>query len=117
MSVSGFNPTQTVAWQALNRMAAGAGQIDIKSLLSKDELRVKNYSIACGGLYLDYSKNLVTDDIVEGLLALVEASPLKQQRQAMFRGDIINASEQRPALHPALRLSVQAVAETGLEAL
>jgi glucose-6-phosphate isomerase len=117
MSVSGFNPTQTVAWQALNRMAAGAGQIDIKSLLSKDELRVKNYSIACGGLYLDYSKNLVTDDIVQGLLALVEASPLKQQRQAMFRGDIINASEQRPALHPALRLSVQAVAETGLEAL
>ena len=107
MNVSAFNPTQTSPWQALKKMAAGIEGVAIKSLLDKDPSRVKNYSISCGGVYLDYSKNLVTDDIVAALLALADASPLIQQRQAMFRGDIINNSEQRPVLHSAVRFTDQ----------
>ena len=72
-------------------------------LFSADPNRVDNYSLTQGGLYLDYSKNLVADNSKQALLDLATASGLKQRIEAMFSGDKINTTEDRAVLHTALR--------------
>ena len=113
MSDITYNPSATPAWQALNKLAAGINEVRILNLLSDSE-RVGQYSLSTCGISLDYSKNLVTDEVLGSLFDLARQSPLETHRAAMFAGEKINTTEQRPVLHAALRATESDLEADGL---
>ncbi len=96
-----YDVTTSRQWRRLKDLAARAAATDFNTLL--DAGRAERYRLEAAGLYLDYSRNLVTDETLALLVQLAEESPLAAHREAMFRGEAINTSEQRPVLHTALR--------------
>ena len=94
---------QTSSWQTLASLFEAQKNQHITSLFSKDNQRVKKYSLHAAGLFLDYSKNLVNDETIKKLLALTDEVSLKQQINKMFAGDDMNPSEHKPVLHTAMR--------------
>ncbi len=75
----------------------------MRDLFAKDPGRFERFSLALGDFLLDYSKNRITDETARLLLALARAADVERWRDRMFRGDAINASEDRAVLHTALR--------------
>jgi glucose-6-phosphate isomerase len=92
------------AWQALERNHAEIGQQHLRELFATDPTRGERLTAEAEGLYLDYSKNRVTDETMRLLVELAEESGLAQRRDAMFAGEHINVSEDRAVLHVALRM-------------
>jgi glucose-6-phosphate isomerase len=92
------------AWKALERHYEEVGGLHLRDLFAADPDRGERLVAEAAGLYLDYSKNRVTDDTIHLLLQLARESGLAEHRDAMFRGDRINASEDRSVLHVALRM-------------
>ena len=92
-------------WQALVAHRAEVGERHLRDLFAEDPGRGERLVVEAAGLYLDYSKNRVTDETMRRLVALATACGLSERIAAMFRGDAINATEQRPALHVALRMA------------
>jgi glucose-6-phosphate isomerase len=92
------------AWQALERHHAEIGDIHLRDLFAQDPGRGERLTAEAAGLYLDYSKNRITDETIRLLVELAEESGMPQRRAAMFRGDHINVSEDRAVLHVALRM-------------
>jgi len=91
------------AWKALAaHQAAIAGQ-SLKQLFAADPARGQKLAVEAAGIYVDYSKNRVTDETIRLLIQLAEESGLREHIDAMFRGDKINVSENRAVLHVALR--------------
>lgn len=103
MTNSSSPPDTLPAWRTLETLAAGGKRLDLMSLFQKDPDRHRRFALSVDGLLLDYSKNLIDETIFSTLLALAEQSALEQQRAALFNGGLINHSEQRAALHTALR--------------
>lgn len=97
--------TDLPAWQALSAAAAEFHRpgCQLADLVQKDPHRFADYSLELDGLLLDYSKNFLTDDTVDKLIELANQRQLTDAIAAMFRGDAINNTEHRPALHIALR--------------
>jgi glucose-6-phosphate isomerase len=77
--------------------------LHLREIFADDPGRGERLTVEAAGVFLDYSKNRLTDETVRLLLALAEQSGLRERIDAMFRGEKINASEQRAALHVALR--------------
>jgi glucose-6-phosphate isomerase len=96
------------AWQALERNYAEIGQQHLRELFATDPARAERLRAEAEGIYLDYSKNRVTDETMRLLVELAEESGLPQRRDAMFAGEHINVSEDRAVLHVALRMPVTA---------
>jgi glucose-6-phosphate isomerase len=95
--------TQSPAWKALQAHHAEVAGLHLRELFAADPQRgTKLVAEACG-LYLDYSKNRVTDETLRLLVALAEERGLRGRIDAMFRGDKINITENRAVLHVALR--------------
>ncbi len=92
------------AWAALERHHGVVRDLHLGDLFAADPTRGERLVAEGGGLYLDYSKNRVTDETMALLLQLAEQSGLAERREAMFRGDRINVSENRSVLHVALRM-------------
>jgi glucose-6-phosphate isomerase len=92
------------AWQALNRHRAEIAGRDLRELFAADPGRGERLCAEAAGLYLDYSKNRVTDETMQLLVELAQESGVPERRAAMFRGEHINVSEDRPVLHVALRM-------------
>ncbi|GIF97193.1 glucose-6-phosphate isomerase [Catellatospora citrea] len=92
------------AWKALETHRAELGGRDLRELFAADPDRGERLTIEAAGLYLDYSKNLITDETLRLLVRLAEESGLAEHRDAMFRGEPINVSEHRSVLHVALRM-------------
>jgi glucose-6-phosphate isomerase len=92
------------AWQALERHHAEIGNTHLRDLFAQDPGRGERLTAEGPGLYLDYSKNRVTDETMRLLIELAEESGLAERRAAMFRGEHINVSENRAVLHVALRM-------------
>jgi glucose-6-phosphate isomerase len=92
------------AWQALTRHYDEIAGQHLRELFAGDPGRGERLTAEAAGLYLDYSKNRVTDETMRLLVALAEESGLAGRRDAMFRGEHINVSEDRPVLHVALRM-------------
>ena len=90
-------------WKALQKHAARIAPLYLRELFGKDSKRGVRMAAEGAGLYLDYSKNRVTDETIALLLKLAGACGLSERRDAMFRGDAINTTEQRAVLHVALR--------------
>jgi glucose-6-phosphate isomerase len=92
------------AWQALQRHHAEIGELHLRDLFAADPGRGERLTEEHVGIYLDYSKNRVTDETMRLLVELAEESGVPQRRDAMFSGEHINVSENRAVLHVALRL-------------
>ena len=91
------------AWKALEAHYKRARDLHLRELFTNDPTRGERMSAHGAGIYLDYSKNRITDHTLGLLLQLAEQSGLQSRIDAMFRGEKINTTEKRAALHVALR--------------
>jgi glucose-6-phosphate isomerase len=91
------------AWKELSSHSKDIKIQSLKSLFEFDPKRGSRMTAEAAGLFLDYSKNLVTDDTVALLIRLANECGLRERTEAMFRGDKINVTENRAVLHTALR--------------
>jgi len=92
------------AWRALERHHAEIAGRHLRELFAEDPGRGERLTAEAAGIYLDYSKNRVTDETMGLLIELAEESGVPERRDAMFRGEHVNVSEDRAALHVALRM-------------
>ncbi len=95
---------QRPAWKALERHQGELVGRHLRDMFAADPARAERFACEAAGLYLDYSKNRITEETVRLLVQLAEESGLRERIDAMFRGDHINVSEDRPVLHVALRM-------------
>jgi glucose-6-phosphate isomerase len=95
--------TKLKSWIALEAHARKIRDLHLKTLFSDDPQRGERMTAEAAGLFLDYSKNRVTDETIRLLIELAVESGLQQRIEAMFRGDKINITEKRAVLHVALR--------------
>jgi glucose-6-phosphate isomerase len=95
--------TQRAAWKALEAHYAKIRELHLRRLFAEDPKRGQRLTAEAVGIYLDYSKNRITDETVRLLLQLAEESGLRSRIDAMFRGEKINVTEKRAVLHVALR--------------
>lgn len=102
---------QTPEWAALGKHREQLGQTHLRELFAADEARGSGYTLQVGDLHLDYSKHLVTDETLALLRELAAATGVGVLRDAMFRGEKINTTEDRAVLHTALRAPRDAVIE------
>jgi glucose-6-phosphate isomerase len=91
------------AWTLLEKHYQKLKGVDLRQIFADDRLRGERLAVEAAGVYLDYSKNRITDETLRLLLQLAEESKLRDRIDAMFRGDKINVSEDRAVLHVALR--------------
>ena len=101
--------TERPAWKALEAHYQQVRELHLRKLFGDDPGRGERMTAEAVGLYLDYSKNRLTDETLKLLLQLAEASGLRARIDAMFRGDKINVTENRAVLHVALRAPKGAV--------
>jgi glucose-6-phosphate isomerase len=95
--------TDRKAWKKLQTHYKKLREIHLRSLFADDPQRGERLTAEAAGIFLDYSKNRITDETVTLLLKLAEESGLRSRIDAMFRGDKINVTEKRAVLHVALR--------------
>jgi glucose-6-phosphate isomerase len=95
--------TTLPAWRALTTHAEQMRDVHMRELFANDPSRGERLSAEAAGLYLDYSKNRITDETVRLLVGMAEACGLRERIEAMFRGEKINTTEDRAVLHVALR--------------
>jgi glucose-6-phosphate isomerase len=100
-----MKPTECAAWRALETHHAAIKDAHLRKLFADDTGRAERFSVEGVGLFLDYSKNRITEETVRLLLQLAEERGVAVRRDAMFRGEKINATERRAVLHVALRAS------------
>jgi glucose-6-phosphate isomerase len=95
--------SQRPAWKALTAHAATIKPQHLRDLFKADPARGTRFTAEADGIFLDYSKNRITDETLKLLIELAEQSGLKQHIEAMFTGQKINVTENRAVLHVALR--------------
>jgi glucose-6-phosphate isomerase len=95
--------SQSEAWAALRKHHGPMRDVHLRTLFAEDPTRGDRLALEAASLYLDYSKNRVTDETLRLLVALAEAAGLRARIDAMFSGEKINVTEQRAVLHVALR--------------
>ncbi|MEU1087548.1 glucose-6-phosphate isomerase [Streptomyces sp. NPDC005576] len=102
---------QTPEWAALGKHREELGGTHLRELFAENADRGTAYTLRVGDLHIDYSKQLVTDETLRLLRDLAAATGVAELRDAMFRGDRINTTEDRAVLHTALRAPRDAVTE------
>jgi glucose-6-phosphate isomerase len=102
---------ETAAWRALDENARELHGVHLRDLFAQDSTRGERLAVEAEGLYLDYSKNRVTDETLRLLLQLAAECGVAERRDAMFSGEKINVTEDRAVLHVALRAPKGAVIE------
>jgi glucose-6-phosphate isomerase len=95
--------TERLAWQGLEIHCRKVRALHLRDLFKNDQTRGQRLTAEAAGIYLDYSKNRVTDETLKLLIQLAEESGLRQQIESMFHGEKINRTENRAVLHVALR--------------
>jgi len=103
------------SWTALMRHRRSLRDISLRELFERDPGRFGRFSASGPGCLLDFSKNRLTQETFDLLLALAAESGLAARREALFTGDTVNPSEGRPALHTALRAPVAPALRVGGE--
>ncbi|WP_088329913.1 glucose-6-phosphate isomerase [Lacimicrobium sp. SS2-24] len=110
--------TQSQSWKTLQSLAAQLDGQHMRDWFKDDPERADRFTLEACGISLDYSKNLITQDILDGLLSLAKQQQVAEKRDAMFCGDIINHTEERAVLHTALRnFSDKAVMVDGVDVM
>jgi glucose-6-phosphate isomerase len=100
--------SDSAEWQAVQGHAEKFSSVHLRELFDSDPRRGERLTAQVADLYVDYSKNLVTDEVVAALVALAERAGLRERTTAMFAGEHINVTEDRAVLHTALRLPREA---------
>ncbi|QHC26818.1 glucose-6-phosphate isomerase [Streptomyces sp. GS7] len=100
---------QLPEWTALRKHREQLGEVHLRELFAKDPDRARRFTLQVGDLHLDFSKHLVTDETLRLLRELAAATGVAELRDAMFRGEKINITENRSVLHTALRAPGSAV--------
>ena len=100
-------------WQQLQQLAAQPWSLD--KLFAQDDERMSRFSTQAGTLYMDYSKQCINDAVLEDLLNLANSCDLSGRIQSLLQGAMVNTSEERAALHTALRLPVTAKLQVGTQ--
>src|SRR4051794_40825676 len=95
--------TQRAAWKALVTHHKKLRKVHLRDWFAKDPRRGERMTVEAAGLFLDYSKNRITDQTLKLLIRLANECGLRERRQAMFKGERINLTENRAVLHVALR--------------
>ena len=95
--------THMASWNALEKHSQQMKAVTLRDLFAQDTARGERLTAAADGVFLDYSKNRITDETLKLLLALADETGLRGKIDAMFRGDKINITENRAVLHVALR--------------
>ncbi len=95
--------TQLPAWEALREHQRTARAFNLRELFEQDAARFEKWSLQCGGILFDYSKHLITDETLRLLVKLARQCELPAWIERLFRGEKINTTENRAALHTALR--------------
>jgi glucose-6-phosphate isomerase len=95
--------TQRLTWKALEEHYQYIRDQHLRTLFAEDPHRGERFALEAVGIYLDYSKNRVTDETMRLLLELAESAGLRERIDAMFSGEKINITEKRSVLHVALR--------------
>src|SRR5580698_3840673 len=103
MATATTAPATLPAWSALEEHYQKVRSVHMRTLFADDPKRGERMTAEAAGVFLDYSKNRVTNETLRLLLELAEESGLKQRIEAMFRGEKINITEKRAVLHVALR--------------
>ncbi|PJE79835.1 Glucose-6-phosphate isomerase [invertebrate metagenome] len=94
---------QYPAASELSRLQSDMKSTSLRQLFATDHSRFDRYSLEAAGLFLDYSKHWINDEVLNALVGMAEQSGMETVRDAMFRGEKINRSEDRAVLHTALR--------------
>jgi glucose-6-phosphate isomerase len=95
--------TETPSWHALQAHYETIKDVQLRQMFADDPGRGERFVVESAGLFLDYSKNRITDETLRLLLQLARERGVSERRDAMFRGDKINITEDRAVLHVALR--------------
>ena len=95
--------TQSTTWKALEAHFLANRDLQLRELFAEDPKRGERFTVEAAGIYLDYSKNRITDETIRLLLELAKGSGLRSRIDAMFNGEKINVTEKRAVLHVALR--------------
>jgi glucose-6-phosphate isomerase len=95
--------TERPAWKALEASYKKTRKLHLRQLFGDERDRGERLKAAAAGVYLDYSKNRITDETLKLLFQLATESGLRDRIDAMFRGEKINITENRAVLHVALR--------------
>ncbi|MER5718240.1 glucose-6-phosphate isomerase [Streptomyces sp. NPDC002132] len=111
MNADGTRLNQMPEWTALAKHREQLGGVGLRELFADDPGRGETYTLQVGDLHIDYSKHLVTDETLRLLRELAAATDVFALRDAMFRGERINTTEDRAVLHTALRAPRDAVIE------
>lgn len=98
-----INPTKITAWKKLGQHFEQIKSVHMKDLFAVDKNRFDKFSIEFNDIFLDYSKNIITDETIDLLLDLTEEINLKDAIRLLFTGQKINETEDRAVLHTALR--------------
>ena len=98
--------TRLPAWQQLSEHRQAMQDFSLRQAFAEDPGRFASFSMDSCGLFLDYSKNLITPQTIELLMRLAREAGLQPAIEALLDGKPVNASEGRPALHTALRRPV-----------
>ena len=101
--LAAVNPTKTAAWKALQVHHRQLKKVSIQQLFEKDSHRFEQFSLCAKDIVLDYSKNRITSETMDLLVALAKECEIEKSIQQFFSGDIINETENRAVLHTALR--------------
>src|SRR6516165_3185768 len=96
-------PTARPAWKALEANHQKVRELHLRKLFADDPKRGERLTAEAAGIFLDYSKNRITDETLKLLLQLAEEYGLRARIDAMYRGEKINITENRAVLHVALR--------------
>src|SRR6516164_1451959 len=91
------------SWALLERHFRKMKDVHLRQLFADEPMRGDAFAIEAAGIYLDYSKNRVTNETLKLLLQLAREAKLQENIEAMFGGEAINVSEKRAVLHVALR--------------
>ncbi len=103
MALQNSNPTKAESWKKLLQHFDIIKNTSIKKLFTEDKNRKENFSIQLDDLFVDFSKNRITNETLKLLVDLAKEAGLKNAIEKQFSGDIINATENRAVLHTALR--------------
>ena len=94
----------TTCWEKLDRLGAEVSKnLNLRKAFADDPARFARFHVTQDDLFIDYSKNLITDDVMAALRELAETANVESWRERMFAGDRINVTENRAVLHTALR--------------
>jgi glucose-6-phosphate isomerase len=96
-------PIQAQSWQKLNEHFAEINDVHMKDFFAEDPARFNRFHICFNDILVDYSKNRITEETFELLVALAQEAGVKEAVASIFNGDKINETENRPVLHIALR--------------